>query len=66
MPAQNCSALSRIQVKEKKNGVGGSGNRLVLNPQESWNGRGNITTLSIETQFFNSLLRSKSDSNVLV
>lgn len=67
VPAQNCSALSRIQVKEKKkNGVGGSGDRLVLNPQELWNGRGNITTLSIETQFFNSLLRSKSGSDVLV
>lgn len=56
VPAQNCSALSRIQVKEKKRrmGLGGSGNRLVLNPQELWNGRGNITTLSIETQLFNS------------
>lgn len=51
VPAQNCSALSRIQVKEKKKrrmGLGGSGNRLVLNPQELWNGRGNITILSIE------------------
>lgn len=55
---------SRFKKKKKKE-LGG-GDRLVLYPQELREHQRQITTLSMETQLFNSLLRSKSGGDIFV